>query len=308
MDRRVVDLLYERKSGMRTLLLGDNAKRMATLHAAVLEAGGEVIGQATIAEALLQLEDAEQPELVIVDVQADYGALLDAALARLERAAQERRFEALVLVPLALVDLASTQAGLSASLLVDPEPREMASALVAACRRRSTEVHDSSAEAMAMRLADLSEEVGRVARSLAQLVVPGATPGVLEEVPPAEEMALLRAVIRRRRLRHDFFVRGLFADAAWDMLLDLRLAQLERREVAVSSLCIAASVPATTALRWISTLIDNRLMVRHPDPRDRRRAFVSLTPAANQAMAAYAGAVLRQSAELTLPEDLSPKR
>ena len=61
------------------------------------------------------------------------------------------------------------------------------------------------------------------------------------------------------------------------MLLDLMAARLEENRVAVSSLCIAAAVPATTALRWIKALTDRGLFVRVADPQDGRRVFIELS-------------------------------
>jgi DNA-binding MarR family transcriptional regulator len=61
--------------------------------------------------------------------------------------------------------------------------------------------------------------------------------------------------------------------------------------VAVSSLCIAAAVPATTALRWIKTMTDTGLFERHADPRDGRRIFMALSPRAAQAMERYFAAL-----------------
>ena len=55
----------------------------------------------------------------------------------------------------------------------------------------------------------------------------------------------------------------------------------------VSSLCIAAAVPATTALRWIKTLTDNGLLVRRTDPHDGRRVFVEMAPTTSIAMKRY---------------------
>jgi hypothetical protein len=105
--------------------------------------------------------------------------------------------------------------------------------------------------------------------------------------PPENDQALpMRACaaslaeqfIRLRRRRDTIFGNGLFADPAWDMLLDLFLAR-ERglRPVSTSSLCIAAAVPATTALRWIDILVRRGLLSRHADPKDRRRVFIRLT-------------------------------
>ena len=103
----------------------------------------------------------------------------------------------------------------------------------------------------------------------------------------------MRTLIRARRLREQYFEADLFADPAWDMLLDLLLARLEGRLVAVSSLCIAAAVPPTTALRWIKRLTDDGLFVRAADPRDGRRVFIDLSERAAQGLVAYVRALVR---------------
>ena len=87
---------------------------------------------------------------------------------------------------------------------------------------------------------------------------------------------LVRRLIRKRRQRDQHFPSDLFADPAWDMMLDLYAAHYERREISVSSLCIAAAVPATTALRWIKTMVEDGRFVRVADPEDGRRIIVSL--------------------------------
>jgi DNA-binding MarR family transcriptional regulator len=88
---------------------------------------------------------------------------------------------------------------------------------------------------------------------------------------------LLQRVLRARRARAEHFPADLFADPAWDMLLDLYHAHLVQQRVTVSSLCVAANVPATTALRYIQALEQKQLVERHPDPLDKRRFFVGLT-------------------------------
>jgi len=80
------------------------------------------------------------------------------------------------------------------------------------------------------------------------------------------------------------------------MLLDLTAARLERRQVAVSSLCIAAAVPPTTALRWIKTLTDQGIFVRIADPSDGRRVFIELSEEAAGEMIAYLAAAERMAA------------
>jgi DNA-binding MarR family transcriptional regulator len=97
----------------------------------------------------------------------------------------------------------------------------------------------------------------------------------------------VRSVIRARRLRSRFFEEELFADPAWDMLLDLLQAEIAQLRVPVSSLCIAAAVPATTALRWLKTMTDKGIFLRRADPHDGRRVFVELSPSASEGMRRY---------------------
>lgn len=95
---------------------------------------------------------------------------------------------------------------------------------------------------------------------------------------------LVRQRISLRRRRDEMFPPGLFADPAWDMLLDLYGAHIAQHRVPVSSLCIAAAVPATTALRWIGKLEKSGMIQRRSDPHDGRRVFIELTADAIGAM------------------------
>jgi hypothetical protein len=97
--------------------------------------------------------------------------------------------------------------------------------------------------------------------------------------PPTEEEAaqLIRCIIAARRHRDSLFDEGTFADPAWDMMLDLALARLEAKKVSISSLCLAAAVPPTTALRWVGSLSAKGIFVRIPDPTDARRVFVEIS-------------------------------
>jgi hypothetical protein len=104
---------------------------------------------------------------------------------------------------------------------------------------------------------------------------------------PSQRAALVRKIIRARRMREQFFASDMFADPAWDMLLDLYVARLERGQVSVSSLCIAAAVPATTALRWIKSMSDAGLFVRQDDPQDGRRVFIALGDDAKSGLDRY---------------------
>lgn len=104
---------------------------------------------------------------------------------------------------------------------------------------------------------------------------------------PLPDPRLVKSVIRERQRRVEFFDGDLFADPAWDILLDLTAARAEHRRVSVTSLCIAANVPPTTALRWITQMVDAGILERVQDDTDRRRAFIVLSDSAADAMARY---------------------
>ena len=107
---------------------------------------------------------------------------------------------------------------------------------------------------------------------LADTMVPSAA-RLTPTTPSAE---LVKSIIRSRRMREQYLGSGLFADPAWDMLLDLFAARLEGRRVSVSSLCLAAAVPPTAALRRIAMLEEKALVVRRSDSRDRRRVWMEV--------------------------------
>ena len=97
----------------------------------------------------------------------------------------------------------------------------------------------------------------------------------------------VRRDIKARRSRDQFLPGHLFADPAWDMLLELYAAELDQTRVATSGLCDRAAVPSTTALRWINTLVREGLIDRRSDPLDARRIFVRLSSTGVRCMEAY---------------------
>ncbi|WP_246218560.1 hypothetical protein [Parasphingorhabdus halotolerans] len=103
----------------------------------------------------------------------------------------------------------------------------------------------------------------------------------------------IRDLIKARRLRDQYFDAELFADPAWDMLLDLMAARLEGVRVSVSSLCIAASVPPTTALRWIKTMTEEKIFERRADEKDGRRIFIELSDESTAGMIGFFSMIRR---------------
>lgn len=90
---------------------------------------------------------------------------------------------------------------------------------------------------------------------------------------------------RRRRARH--LPARMLGEPAWDILLDLYVAAGRGQAVSVSSACLAADAPASTALRWLQHLEGEGLVERLPDPTDARRHYVRLTERGMARMSAY---------------------
>jgi hypothetical protein len=142
----------------------------------------------------------------------------------------------------------------------------------------------------------LSEEVTRIAGALAALSITSASSSPAQRTGSAvidndkERVVSLESVrwlIKARRSRARYLPDELFADPAWDILLDLLHAELTQHRVPVSSLCIAAGVPATTGLRYINSMVEQSLLVRRPDPRDGRRVFIELAPDVSTSLRRY---------------------
>lgn len=105
-------------------------------------------------------------------------------------------------------------------------------------------------------------------------------------------LGLARKAYALRRKREAIFGNpDLFGEPAWDILLDLFIAQGEGKPVSVSSACIGSAAPATTGLRWLGVLADQGLVVRENDPEDHRRVLVRLTQAGRAAMERFFDAV-----------------
>ena len=97
----------------------------------------------------------------------------------------------------------------------------------------------------------------------------------------------VRQVIAARAARRRFFSADLFADPAWDILLELYALHREQQRTSVSKLCVAVAAPATTALRWIEKLQSEELVIRSADPLDARRIWVAISPKGLRAMESY---------------------
>lgn len=98
-----------------------------------------------------------------------------------------------------------------------------------------------------------------------------------ETEPSLQRLVAAKTWLRASAVRLQALGTAPAADPAWDMLLTIYVDAAAGRHVSVSSACFAASVPATTALRHLSTLEASGWLLREPDRRDHRRKFLHLT-------------------------------
>lgn len=276
------------------LVFATSAIAMTRGERSVRAAGLRVGATLPIEKAEARLELQGNATAVWVEVDRDCGGPMDALLARIASDVRDRRYEAVVSTTADVLD--PLAAGLDeprVEIVINGDDAERSSALAVALASRTfpERIGDVGADKNAERLRQLSDEVNRIASALARLSSgPASTPAVqpapATNVPPVSADTV-RSVIRARRLRSRFFADELFADPAWDMLLDLLQAEIAQLRVPVSSLCIAASVPATTALRWLKTMVARGIFVRRADPHDGRRVFVELSAESSHALRRY---------------------
>ncbi|MBT0670867.1 MarR family transcriptional regulator [Novosphingobium profundi] len=300
-------------------IYGDRAHLRATLREDAVAVGLDVLATGSVDD--LGYEDVRPlGDIVLVDCpQVD--AARTAILSRLDDRA--RRTGARLIVSTTVDALDSVFACMDQSdpvLLVEPSRAERVLALGQVLANfGKTRVRELSEDDRLM-LLRLSEQVGQIAGQIERLG-PGSgeagdkpspvfrfghrvesaagTPGAplpAGAKPPLPSATLVRRIIRQRQARSRFFEGDLFADPAWDMLLDLTAARMEGQRVSVTSLCIASGVPPTTALRWIGQMVEAGLFVRICDDSDRRRAFIAPADDTMDAMARYFAQI-----ELTAP-------
>lgn len=297
----------------RVAIYGEDAGLREQIAADLGGAGFRTIDGGSIA-ALIEGPIALLGDVVLVDcpVTGTRGmeGLMLAGLARLDM--RVARSGARLIVSTSMAGLDDVFAVLDQSapqILVDPGRAERVVAVGRVMGEAGAARVREMAEEDRLALLRLSQQVEAIAHSLDRISRPDLhetrpadpfrrdTPGVTGVPatgfvtavgqPSLPDPRMVRQVIANRQARARFFDAELFGDPAWDMLLDLTAAQAEGVQVSVTSLCIAAGVPATTALRWLTQMVEAGLFVRVPDPADRRRAFIALSDRSLTAMAGY---------------------
>jgi hypothetical protein len=291
------DLNYSNAAPL--LLAASSASAMARAERSAAVAGLRVAARLPIEGAVQRIEQQISAAALWVELDSDLGGAMDDLLVHVSRDVGDGRYAAVVSATAELIDpVAASLAASGVELIIDADDAERAAAFAMAMLKHGSPLHvsDVASDNNAERLRQLSEEVSRIASTLARLSTgPGAPVRPVEQstagdIPPLS-VETVRSVIRARRLRARYFRDELFADPAWDMLLDLLQAEIAQLRVPVSSLCIAAAVPATTALRWLKTMVSQGIFIRRADPHDGRRVFVELAPEASQALRRFFGEV-----------------
>ena len=270
--------------------------------------GARIMFCGSASDGIVQLTDYPAIDVMFVDVARGNDSDFERFLDRVDVIGRTDQTPILVhCAPECLDAVAARLMAPSVALLCQATAADWVAALAMVGTSRNLVLHEVAIDD-SLRLQRLADEVQRIAQTLSDLV--GSDPAPMRGVsdamigfraepnrfaPPGPITASdVRAIIRLRRMRDRYFRSDLFADPAWDMLLDLMAARLERMRVAVSSLCIAAAVPPTTALRWIKTMCDNGMFVRVADPEDGRRVFIELSDGAAAGMNAYLNAAKAQ--------------
>jgi DNA-binding MarR family transcriptional regulator len=92
---------------------------------------------------------------------------------------------------------------------------------------------------------------------------------------------------QERRRRNRYLPEHLFAEPAWDILLDLFVNGVRNRPISITSACIAGGIPPTTGLRWLGVLEKEGLLIRETSEEDARVTWARLSQYGMDVMRSY---------------------
>lgn len=267
------------------VLIVDDEVRALRLMSRVL--GSAAIGSRTAgsaAEALEVLRQAPELDVVVSDIHMP---TIDGIefLGTVRREFADRPWLQLLLVTgQASLETAVAAMRLEASdyLFKPIEPKSLREAVQHAMTRAEsirkvrTAAHDTAGSRELLQIADTAKAL---AEDMRRTIEQDA--GRREGQPvPAQETSLrtLKLLQKLQEARTSIFGEAVMPEPAWEMLAELMRARLAGQHLSVTSLALSSKSPMTTALRRIEDLIQGGLAARMPDPSDRRRTYVELTP------------------------------
>jgi len=179
----------------------------------VVAAGFRIGALMRVEDAARRIEQQVSTAGVWIELDKDCGEAADDLLTMVQRDVSDGRYAAIVSATSDLIDpLAAVLDDAQIELIVDADKADRAAALAIATARVTLAVNDIASDNNAERLRQLSEEVGRIASTLARLSTgPSASVRPIEPQPvgdlPPLSAKTVRSVIRARRLRSRFFAR-----------------------------------------------------------------------------------------------------
>ena len=239
------------------------------------------------AEAMTVLRQASEIDVVVSDIYMPTTDGLE-FLGAVRREFDDRPWLQLLLVTgQASLETAVAAMRLEASdyLFKPIEPKSLREAVQHALTRAESirkvrsAAGDSTGSRELLQIADTAKALAEDMRRTIELDTGRREPG--QAAPGRGEDSSLRTLRLLQKLqeaRSSIFGEAVMPEPAWEMLAELMRARLANQHLSVTSLALSSKSPMTTALRRIEDLIQGGLAARMPDPADRRRTYVELTP------------------------------
>jgi CheY-like chemotaxis protein/DNA-binding MarR family transcriptional regulator len=269
------------KDQLRRVLVVDDEERALRLVAQVL--AGDAIRcrtAASAAEAIGALIESPETDVVVSDIHMPVTDGIE-LLGEVRRRFADRPWLQLVLITgRATVETAVAAMRLEASdyLFKPLEPKALREAVQHALSRADSirEVRGtrpgSTGAAQLQQIVDAARELADDLRRTAE---------------PDSSRRMLALLQKLQAARDSIFGEAVMPEPAWEMLAELMRSRLAGQQLSVTSLALSSRSPMTTALRRIEDLIQGGLAERVPDPDDRRRTHVELTPEGVARMRAF---------------------
>jgi hypothetical protein len=101
-----------------------------------------------------------------------------------------------------------------------------------------------------------------------------------------------RQILAGRKQRDRYFDPMLFSNPAWDILLNLYVADGEGKPFNVLDTCLASAVPQGVALRWLTYLEQEDMVIEVPDPARPRQTLIRLSDQTRLTITSYLGSLI----------------
>ena len=254
------------------VLVVDDEERALRLVSRVLATDGVECRTATSADGALELLAASPDiDVVVSDLHMPGTGGIEFLTEVRRRFADRPWLQLIIVTGHATLETAVAAMRLEAGdyLFKPVEPKPLREAVHRAMSRASG-VREARAPGTASTAAAQLQQIVETARELADEM--RRTPD------PGSSLRALNLLQQLQDARNSIFGEAVMPEPAWEMLAELMRARLAGQHLSVTSLALASRSPMTTALRRIEDLISGGLAARVPDPADRRRTHVELTP------------------------------